>query len=97
VVSPGDIMQFLTGGTVESTPHKAQPGEHIMTYFHEPTFDLGLRPLVETEEPGYVHYGTHFTTIVMQTWPDRITTQRIQAEDRLAVLAGLSRRASVGA
>lgn len=98
-VSPGDIMQFLTDGAVESTLHKAPSNDgerHTMTYFHEPAFNLGIRPLVESAEPGYIHYGSHFTNMAMQCWPDRITTRRIRDEDRLAVLAGLAKRASVG-
>jgi isopenicillin N synthase-like dioxygenase len=66
-------------------------------YFHEPSFDTGIRPFAEQSEPQFIHYGTHFTSMFMHNYPHRSTTKRILAEDRLAVLAGLARRASVGA
>jgi isopenicillin N synthase-like dioxygenase len=94
-VSPGEIMRFLTDGMLQ--PTLGQAGEHEMVYFHEPNFDTGIRPFSEQAEPQFVHYGTHFTSMFMQNYPHRITTQRILAEDRLAVLAGLAHRASVGA
>jgi 2-oxoglutarate dioxygenase / 2-oxoglutarate/L-arginine monooxygenase/decarboxylase len=70
--------------------------ELVMTYFHEPAFDTGLRPVVDPAH-GYIHYGTYVTDVFMRRYPQRLTTQRIQAEDRLSVLATLSRRASVDA
>jgi isopenicillin N synthase-like dioxygenase len=94
-VSPGEIMQFLTDGMLR--PALYQASEHAMVYFHEPSFDTGIRPFNEQAEPQFVHYGTHFTSMFMQAFPHRVTTQRILAEDRLAVLAGLARRASVEA
>ncbi|KAB5572761.1 2-oxoglutarate-dependent ethylene/succinate-forming enzyme [Coniochaeta sp. 2T2.1] len=33
-----------------------------------------------------VHYGTHFTNMFMRNYPDRITTKRLLAENRYAVL-----------
>ncbi len=41
----------------------------------------------------YIHYGTHFTNMFMRCYPDRITTRRIQDEDRLSVLALLRNQA----
>jgi isopenicillin N synthase-like dioxygenase len=94
-VSPGEIMEFLTDGMLR--PALYQAGEHAMVYFHEPDFDTGIRPFTERDDPQFVHYGTHFTSMFMHTYPCGITTRRIVAEDRLAVLAGLARRASVEA
>jgi isopenicillin N synthase-like dioxygenase len=92
-VSPGEIMRFLTNGSLRPAPHPAT--EHTMVYSHEPNFDTGIRPF---EEPsGFVHYGTHFTRMFMGQYPDRVTTRRILAEGRLSILAGLAQRASVGA
>jgi isopenicillin N synthase-like dioxygenase len=67
-----------------------------MAYFHEPNFDAGIRPLLGCDD-SYIHYGTHFTNMFMRCYPDRITTRGIVDDDRLSVLAGLSKRASVGA
>lgn len=90
-VFPGDILQFLTSGQLLSTPHKVRLNDrerYTMAYFHEPAFTAGMRPLDGTD--GYIHYGTHFTNMFMRCYPDRITTQRIHAEDRLDVLAALA-------
>jgi isopenicillin N synthase-like dioxygenase len=95
-VFPGDILQFLTDGRLLSTPHKVRLNNRerfTMAYFHEPRFDVGIRPFDSND--GYIHYGTHFTNMFMRCYPDRITTQRIHAEDRLTVLADLARHASV--
>ncbi|MFD1050506.1 2OG-Fe(II) oxygenase family protein, partial [Kibdelosporangium lantanae] len=89
-VFPGDILQFLTGGELLSTPHKVRLNDrerYTMAYFHEPNFNVTVRPFTE---PGSIHYGTHFTNMFMRCYPDRITTGRILAEDRLAVLADLA-------
>ena len=93
VVSPGEIMRFLTDGQLGSAP-RSLPG-HTIVYCHEPSFDSGIRPFVES--PAFVHYGTHFTRAYMRTYPEREVTRRIRAEGRLLVLAGLTQRASVGA
>ena len=89
-VFPGDIMQFLTGGRLLSTPHKVKLNtreRYTMAYFHEPNFAATVRPLNGGEEA--IHYGTHFTNMFMRCYPDRITTRRIIEENRLAVLASL--------
>jgi isopenicillin N synthase-like dioxygenase len=99
LVSPGAILEFLTSGAVPATPLEVVSGDgeqQVMTYFHEPSFDAGMRPVVEPGD-GFLHYGTHFTDVFMRRYPDRITTQRIAVEDRLSVLASLSRRANVEA
>jgi isopenicillin N synthase-like dioxygenase len=90
-VSPGEIMGFLTDGVLRPAPYR--PGEHTMVYFHEPDFDTGIRPFAERDDPPFVHYGTHFTSMFMHTYPHSSATRRILAEDRLAVLAGLAQRA----
>jgi isopenicillin N synthase-like dioxygenase len=92
-VSPGEIMQFLMGGALPPAPNPTTG--HTMVYAHEPNFDTGIRPFAESA--GFVHYGTHFTRMFMGDYPDRVTTRRILAEGRLSILAGLARRASVGA
>ncbi|GAB3908289.1 hypothetical protein GCM10029964_107820 [Kibdelosporangium lantanae] len=86
-------MRFLTDGQLGSVP-RSLPG-HTIVYCHEPSFDTGVRPFVESD--GFVHYGTHFTRAYMRTYPERDVTRRIRAEGRLLVLAGLAQRASVGA
>jgi isopenicillin N synthase-like dioxygenase len=98
-VSPGEILRFVTNGLLSAVPSQVRLGEQkqqVMTYFHEPSFDAGIRPMLGPDH-GYLHYGTHFTDLYLRRYPDRCTSQRIIAEDRLAVLADLSRRASVGA
>jgi 2-oxoglutarate dioxygenase / 2-oxoglutarate/L-arginine monooxygenase/decarboxylase len=97
-VFPGDILQFLTDGALLSTPHKVRLNDrerYTMAYFHEPNFDTGIRPLLGPDD-SYIHYGTHFTNMFMRCYPDRITTRSILDDDRLSVLASLSKRASVG-
>src|SRR5579859_3625775 len=88
-VFPGDIMQFLTGGTLLSTPHKVSLNTRerfAMAYFHEPNFNAVVRPLDDPGSDDYIHYGTHFTNMFLRCYPDRITTARIHAENRLAIL-----------
>lgn len=95
-VFPGDIMQFLTGGILLSTPHKVALNtsqRFAMAYFHEPNFEACVRPLSDSDGSEYIHYGTHFTNMFMRCYPERITTQRIVDEDRLAVLAQVRERA----
>ena len=96
-VFPGDILQFLTGGVLLSTPHKVALNTRerfSMAYFHEPNFEACIRPLVDpgSEEP--LHYGTHFTNMFMRCYPDRITTQQIVEHDRTQILVGQRDRAS---
>ncbi|MFI6297119.1 2-oxoglutarate and iron-dependent oxygenase domain-containing protein [Nonomuraea sp. NPDC050790] len=82
-VFPGDILQFLTGGFVLSTPHKVELAERerfAMAYFHEPGFGRAL------EDPcggPPLHYGTHFTNMFMRCYPERAATLRIRQEGRL--------------
>jgi isopenicillin N synthase-like dioxygenase len=91
-VFPGDVMQFLTGGVLLSTPHKVALNTRerfAMAYFHEPNFNAWIRPLFDPASEEYIHYGTHFTNMFVRCYPDRITTRRILAESRLSVLARL--------
>jgi isopenicillin N synthase-like dioxygenase len=91
-VFPGDIMQFLTGGYLLSTPHKvklASRERFAMAYFHEPNFQACVRPLADPAGEDHIHYGTHFTNMFMRCYPERITTRRIHRENRLAVLEQL--------
>ncbi len=95
-VFPGDIMQFLTDGRLLSTPHKVTLNtreRYAMAYFHEPNFNAVVRPLGDPASGDYIHYGTHFTDMFMRCYPDRITTRRIQAEDRLSTLRDLRDKA----
>ena len=92
-VFPGDVMQFITDGVLLSTPHKVKLADrerYALAYFHEPAFNAVARPLIgESSGEDYIHYGTHFTNMFMRCYPDRVTTHRIHAEDRLAVLEKL--------
>ena len=95
-VFPGDILQFLTCGRLLSTPHKVKLNtreRYAMAYFHEPNFNAVIRPLTEPAGDDYIHYGTHFTNMFLRCYPDRITTRRIEAEDRLLVLETLRAKA----
>jgi isopenicillin N synthase-like dioxygenase len=85
-VFPGDMMQFLTGGYLLSTPHKVRLAEQerfALAYFHEPNFETVVRPLRTASAGESIHYGSHFTRMFMRCYPQRITTQRIVEEDRL--------------
>ncbi|KAK3688347.1 putative ethylene-forming enzyme [Podospora appendiculata] len=70
-------------------------------YFHEPSFQAVLQPLdgmqdkaassspspaTKTKVTDEIHYGTHFTRMFMRNYPDRVTTKRLLAEDRLSLL-----------
>ncbi|WP_405776365.1 2-oxoglutarate and iron-dependent oxygenase domain-containing protein [Streptomyces sp. NBC_01538] len=95
-VFPGDIMQFITGGTLLSTPHKVRLADRerfTMAYFHEPSFQAVARPLDAPETDEFIHYGTHFTNMFMRCYPERSTTARIEQEDRLVVLERLRKEA----
>lgn len=88
-VFPGDILQFLTGGRLLSTPHKVKLNTRerfTMAYFHEPNFEASIRPLADPDGADVIHYGTHFTNMFMRCYPERVTTQRILREDRLSIL-----------
>jgi len=86
-------MQYMTNSVLPSTPHKVGLNTRerfAFAYFHEPSFQAVIRPL-----PGYnvgqsplegIHYGTHFTNMFMRNYPNRITTQRLIAEDRYSLL-----------
>jgi 2-oxoglutarate dioxygenase / 2-oxoglutarate/L-arginine monooxygenase/decarboxylase len=91
-VFPGDIMQFLTDGALLSTPHKVVLNTRerfAMAYFHEPNFNAVARPFSDPHGEEYIHYGTHFTNMALRNYPDRVTTARIYAENRLAILERL--------
>jgi len=96
----GDMMQYLTRGYMVATPHKVGLNTRerfSFAYFHEPSFQAILEPLEggcggmapeskESKKQGGIHYGTHFTNMFMRNYPDRITTKRLVAEDRYALL-----------
>jgi isopenicillin N synthase-like dioxygenase len=88
-VFPGDILQFMTGGLLLSTPHKVRMAtreRYALAYFHEPNFEASARPLFDPTSEEAIQYGAHFTNMFMRCYPERITTQRIVAENRLAQL-----------
>ncbi|MGF1513958.1 MAG: 2-oxoglutarate and iron-dependent oxygenase domain-containing protein [Elainellaceae cyanobacterium] len=89
-VFPGDMLQFITGGHLLSTPHKVKLNTRerfALAYFHEPNFNACITPLQGPAGSERIHYGTHFTNMFMRSYPDRVTTQRIHAENRLSTLA----------
>jgi isopenicillin N synthase-like dioxygenase len=95
-VFPGDIMQFITGGRLLSTPHKvrlATRERYALAYFHEPNFQACARPLFEPASDEHIHYGSHFTNMFARCYPERITTRRIEREDRWSVLQTLKQDA----
>jgi isopenicillin N synthase-like dioxygenase len=59
---------------------------YTMAYFHEPNFDAVVRPLTDPASNEHIHYGTHFTSMLVRCYPERITTQRIVAEGHLEAL-----------
>ena len=94
-VFPGDILQFMTGGRLLSTPHKVRLStreRYALAYFHEPNFQACARPLFEDSDEC-IHYGTHFTHMFARCYPERITTQRMEAEGRWSVLRRLREEA----
>ncbi|MGI5460082.1 2-oxoglutarate and iron-dependent oxygenase domain-containing protein [Streptomyces sp. CA-249302] len=98
-VFPGDIMQFMTGGALLSTPHKvrlAARERYTLAYFHEPAFNAVARPLAATDPAEHIHYGTHFTSMFRRCYPDRVTTRRMDEEGGLKVLARLREEALRG-
>jgi 2-oxoglutarate dioxygenase / 2-oxoglutarate/L-arginine monooxygenase/decarboxylase len=91
-VFPGDILQFITGGRLLSTPHKvrlAARERFALAYFHEPNFEACARPLFDASSDESIHYGTHFTNMFTRCYPQRVTTRRIERENRLSVLQTL--------
>ncbi|MGI5400023.1 2-oxoglutarate and iron-dependent oxygenase domain-containing protein [Streptomyces sp. CA-135486] len=100
-VFPGDILQFLTGGRLLSTPHKVRLADrerYAMAYFHEPHFNAWVEPLKYArgddlagapDEENRLHYGTHFTNMFMRCYPERTATTRLREEGGLLTLARL--------
>ncbi|MCX5195168.1 MFS transporter [Streptomyces sp. NBC_00249] len=93
-VFPGDILQFLTGGALLSTPHRVRLADRerfTLAYFHEPRFDARIRPLLmdpyEVAGTPVIHYGEHFTRMFMRCYPQRATTRRIERAGLLRRLA----------
>lgn len=94
----GDMMQYLTHGYLEATPHKVGLNtreRYAFAYFHEPSFQAVLKPIEggcggmldeTTKNDEGIHYGTHFTNMFLRNYPDRITTKRIEAEGRYDLL-----------
>jgi isopenicillin N synthase-like dioxygenase len=93
----GDMMQYLTNNYLMATPHKVGLNTRerfSFAYFHEPSFQAVVKPLegcagsagTKASSPEGIHYGTHFTNMFMRNYPDRITTQRLVAEDRYGLL-----------
>ncbi|MEU9375434.1 2-oxoglutarate and iron-dependent oxygenase domain-containing protein [Streptomyces sp. NPDC048255] len=84
-VFPGDILQFLTGGALLSTPHQVRLADrerYTMAYFHEPRFGARIRPLAPyatEDDDTVIHYGEHFTRMFMRCYPERATTRRLAA------------------
>jgi 2-oxoglutarate dioxygenase / 2-oxoglutarate/L-arginine monooxygenase/decarboxylase len=96
-VFPGDILQFLTDGALLSTPHKVRLNTRerfALAYFHEPNFNAVVRPLSDPASEEHIHYGIHFTNMFLRCYPDRITTTRIHAENRLETLDRLREEAT---
>ncbi|MCX8957832.1 2-oxoglutarate and iron-dependent oxygenase domain-containing protein [Erwinia psidii] len=85
-VFPGDLLQYLTGDHLISTPHKIvlhpDSERYALAYFHEPNFKQSVRPLMGQNEPESITYGEHFTNVFMRCYPDRPTTLRITEENR---------------
>jgi isopenicillin N synthase-like dioxygenase len=92
------MMQYLTNNYLTATPHKVGLNtreRYAFAYFHEPSFQAVLKPLggcssvipaeLVKEDAG-IHYGTHFTNMFMRNYPNRITTQRLIAENRYSLL-----------
>ena len=86
-------MQYITNSFLPSTPHKVGLNTRerfAFAYFHEPNFSAVMKPL-----PGFqagqeptegIHYGKHFTNMFMRNYPQRITADRMKAENRMALL-----------
>lgn len=94
-VFPGDLLQYITGDYLISTPHKVElhrdSERFALAYFHEPNFARSLRPHIGTNEPPSLLYGKHFTDMFMRSYPERPVTTRIQREHRYQVLETIRR------
>jgi isopenicillin N synthase-like dioxygenase len=88
------MMQYMTDSFLPSTPHKVglnTRDRFAFAYFHEPNFQAVVKPLEgynngQKPQEG-IHYGTHFTNMFLRNYPDRITSQRLHAEDRYKLLS----------
>lgn len=87
------MMQYMTNSALPSTLHKVGLNSRerfAFAYFHEPSFQAVIKPLEgydAGQEPREgVHYGKHFTDMFMRNYPDRITTQRLEIENRYELL-----------
>ncbi|ADP80609.1 2-oxoglutarate and iron-dependent oxygenase domain-containing protein [Pseudofrankia inefficax] len=88
-VFPGDMLQLITDGLLLSTPHKVRlntRARYALAYFHEPRFQARIRSVSGENDGDSLHYGSHFTRMFMRSYPERVTTRRILAEDRLSRL-----------
>ncbi|WP_327692387.1 hypothetical protein OG870_40435 [Streptomyces sp. NBC_00461] len=76
--------------TADATPmiHVTRVGTR-----HEPAFNVVARPLWGGDAAECIHYGTHFSSMFRRCCPDRTTTKRIDADNRMAVLAKLREEA----
>ncbi|KAK3938800.1 hypothetical protein QBC46DRAFT_460046 [Diplogelasinospora grovesii] len=98
----GDMMQYLTNDYLKATPHKVGLNTRerfALAYFHEPSFQAVIKPLADAgngagnehadqkHEAEGIHYGTHFTNMFMRNYPDRITTKRLEEENRYELLS----------
>jgi hypothetical protein len=86
-------MQYITNSFLPSTPHKVGLNTRerfAFAYFHEPNFSAVMKPLegfqAGQEPTEGIHYGSHFTNMFMRNYPQRITADRMKAEDRMALL-----------
>jgi isopenicillin N synthase-like dioxygenase len=88
----GDMMQFLTNSYLPSTPHKVGLNtreRYAFAYFHEPSFQATLSPLKKfypEQTPEKIHYGTHFTNMFLRNYSDRVTSKRMERENRQQLL-----------
>ena len=87
------MMQYITNSFLPSTPHKVGLNTRerfAFAYFHEPNFSAVMKPLpgfqVGQEPTEGIHYGSHFTNMFMRNYPQRITADRMKAENRMALL-----------
>jgi len=98
LVFPGDVMDFVTDGTLSATPYKALLTTHerfALLYSHAPNFQACVRPVRERPDGDRgLHFGSHFTDAYLRAYPQRVTTNRIVDESRLSVLSELRRQAA---
>lgn len=87
-------MQYMTNSALPSTPHKVGLNTRerfAFAYFHEPSFQAVIKPLegydAGQEPRDGVHYGKHFTDMFLRNYPERITTQRLEMENRYELLS----------